>query len=604
MLNFLNRITQSPATAEAAKTDGLAAQAKAKKTSKAGGASDKAKSVQMADQEITYQDLVKESQDKAANLGVSSFKQKTKQKLEKEMRSVAKELMKEETSSKDSVKISAGLVSQKSDEIKKKQEQQKAKVLKETGKQQSAEEILMEDTAQVVQAYSDEAQKLMNAKQKKEKAGVEQKQAKVEGEVEGKTRDLVQKYCGLLAEDIIKSTPQKKEEIRKLKKEFLSKGFSKEKLANVETVLKQGLATELKQKVKDSFLKYALTYTSDKKMNAATNEFLKNYKSLNATMAMVEEMGGDMGKDAKTVLREEAKEVRREVGSLIKEEMEKGLVQKYLQGNPTNEELDVFLKKFADSVAFTGFNFEEFVTKWPSKAQELGLTFFQNPESDTLGLSAGMAGGGQKKDQKKEQENVGEEAETLSLLEDNLRGLLMKKYLNRDLKTRLVVEFKIRTLKNGLKKIGVYKEDLMKRLEEEGKAIAKFKFLKMLAEAFEEKATLVNVKTAAGKLVENKIKTVLRGLKSMGDPMDKLALKSMRNKINRDVFMVVREEFLQVDTQAEANPNRVDLAARRKELLSILERIKEESSIPEDIKPGMFANKGIVDTDKKVNEAA
>ncbi|MBT7087976.1 hypothetical protein HN928_03335, partial [bacterium] len=87
MLNFLNRITQSPATTEAAKPDGLAAQAKAKKSSKAGGVSDKAKSVQMADQEITYQDLVKESQDKAANLGVSSFKQKTKQKLEKEMRS-------------------------------------------------------------------------------------------------------------------------------------------------------------------------------------------------------------------------------------------------------------------------------------------------------------------------------------------------------------------------------------------------------------------------------------------------------------------------------------------------------------------------------------
>jgi hypothetical protein len=269
------------------------------------------------------------------------------------------------------------------------------------------------------------------------------------------------------------------------------------------------------------------------------------------------------------------------------EELEQGVSKEIMKGSGEKKIFE-FFDKFNGLGEITDFNSEKFMRNWAARAEDLGLSYFEEPENENLlGAKTGSFGGGQQ-ERKRDQDANSEE---MTLLEDNLRALMIQKYLSTDIRSKFMVNLKIRKLKNGLKKLGIFKPDLIKKIEEEGRGVAKFKFLEMLREAFAERATLVSFQTPGYKLVKNKIKTVLKAFKALGEPLAKFEIKALRDSVNKEIFDIVREEYLKIEMQSELQPNRIDVIQRKKDLLGILERLKEESNILMDIKPEMFKKK-------------
>jgi hypothetical protein len=76
-----------------------------------------------------------------------------------------------------------------------------------------------------------------------------------------------------------------------------------------------------------------------------------------------------------------------------------------------------------------------------------------------------------------------------------------------------------------------------------------------------------------------------------------------RDEINKSMFSVVKEEFLKVEVALEAAPRNPFLTKRRKGYLAILQRLKTESHIREDLRPKMFPTLTFT-SEMKIMEAA
>ena len=85
--------------------------------------------------------------------------------------------------------------------------------------------------------------------------------------------------------------------------------------------------------------------------------------------------------------------------------------------------------------------------------------------------------------------------------------------------------------------------------------------------------------------------------------MPKDELKSLRDQVNRALFSITKEEYIRLEIKIDMEPNNRSLVTKRKTYLAILERLKEESKIAEDIRPKLFQDMNF-SSDTKVIEAA
>ena len=153
--------------------------------------------------------------------------------------------------------------------------------------------------------------------------------------------------------------------------------------------------------------------------------------------------------------------------------------------------------------------------------------------------------------------------------------------------TVLRTSFKMRKLKNGLIKLGVVPESLnsaLEKVEEEGRAIARLKLLKMLKEALRERATLYKLAGPAFKLIEKRIKGILRNLKRLGLDMDGRDLAIFRDKANEEILEVATSELRAINAVLENGPQPA-YEKRQRLLGKLLCRLNEESNleIPNDL---------------------
>lgn len=161
---------------------------------------------------------------------------------------------------------------------------------------------------------------------------------------------------------------------------------------------------------------------------------------------------------------------------------------------------------------------------------------------------------------------------------NTLRALHMKKALTGRFEA-LKVTPHIRKTWNGLIKLGLTFEDLDK-IAKEGMALARFRSMQQLKEAFMERSTFYKLSGGGYDLVRDKIKGIVANLKKLGYEVSKDELDILRDDANRQMFDHTVIELSHAMAVLKAKS---DTRLHKKALLMItlLKRIKEESGFNE-----------------------
>ncbi|MGE4170372.1 MAG: hypothetical protein AB7F28_06600 [Candidatus Margulisiibacteriota bacterium] len=414
-------------------------------------------------------------------------------------------------------------------------------------------------------------------------------QAKQEGTTQ--TQQTLQKYMLAYSESLLKADPKKQKEVAELKQKLMDGSFSPLKLQKLESNVQGMIRSDLRKQVKKSFIDLALTYNS--KMTPELMSKHQEYTALANFAGMKEAFPFPQSLD------DTKDQAKTELRSFVSDELDQSLVEAKVKGKSLKEIIAAF-DKLNHLAGIASFNAAEYMGKFQKKIDDLGLKAFRGPEAQ------GVVDTDFEKDTSSDGSDQGDSSQDSNgdtdITEDQLRTLFMQKALRKDLKSKIEINFKIHRLKNGLKRLGIYKEERFKQLQEEGEAFAKMKFVSMLHESFQERACLPKLEGPDFELVKNKIKAALKGLKQLGAPLAKQELTDMMHQANRAMFTVVKEDFLKVDAYAEGDPKNKVLKTIRDNHKAALERMKSETDIVEDIKPAGFQT--TTDRSSSVIEAA
>ena len=131
---------------------------------------------------------------------------------------------------------------------------------------------------------------------------------------------------------------------------------------------------------------------------------------------------------------------------------------------------------------------------------------------------------------------------------------------------------KIRKLKNGLMRLGIFTKGLDEKIKSEAKILAKLKTMEMLDEALHERASLFD--PAKDKLTDNKIKNCLKNLERLGFSLGDQGFEDLRNKANRHMYDLVKRELASVEKETGAASQK-----KAQQLEKLLSRLQVESNL-------------------------
>jgi len=204
--------------------------------------------------------------------------------------------------------------------------------------------------------------------------------------------------------------------------------------------------------------------------------------------------------------------------------------------------------------------------------------------SKTMGMSVNVNTGdsGQQQQQRQKHGYEYQENDEKDIFINRLRALYLQRAVSPGLRTTLDTEFKIRKLKNGLMKLGVYTDVLNDKIQKEAELVAKDNILDMLREALEERSTLYELKGPAYSLIEHKIKGILKNADKAGIKIDKAEFNKLRDESNQRMFEITRKEAEMIGVRL-SEMDLPQLVVRHREMMKLMSRLKEESSMTVDL---------------------
>lgn len=384
------------------------------------------------------------------------------------------------------------------------------------------------------------------------------------------TVELMNKYADTYAQLIVGGTVEFKKKLDELEDNLKKKEVSEEKLHAIRGKIRRVARKELMGEIKEAFLKKILSpqKTLQWVMNSRNLKDVLNFAQNNKQLGGVD-FGGFNG-GLQGTLDTAASDVRYELRGVLSELLENKLIERQVGKKETKDDV----KDLLTLAHKLGINLVHVLLNIRAKYHDLGLAPVNIP------LSSNSPGGGfrEKKEDTGYEFSISDEKE---LFVNQLRALYMQRAISGDFLTELRTSFKMRKLKNGLIKLGVVLEDLNSELEkinEEGIAIARFKLLEMLEEALRERATLYKLAGPAFKLIEKRIKGILRNLKRLGLDMDGRDFTVMRDKANEEISEVAQSELRVINAVLENGSNPA-YEKRQRLLGKLLCRINEESNV-------------------------
>lgn len=286
--------------------------------------------------------------------------------------------------------------------------------------------------------------------------------------------------------------------------------------------------------------------------------------------------------DAAGVLEKATDKAKSEIHGFILETLENELIKKtHLQDQDFTEAF-----KLLELARKTGLDCDQWLSEvWPKKKDDHGLYLMDVPHSATgMHVNTSTDNPNQNNAQKHGYEY--EKQDENEVLVNRLRALYMQRALKGDAITHLKTEFKIRKLKNGLFKLGIFTKDLDEQIRHEAEVVAKIKIIEMLKEALIERGTFYELAGSAHELVERKLKGLLKNAERLGMPISSEEFISLRDNANRRVFELSKRELEEVRTSRSIKDSPW-LEKKEKHLQKLLARLQAESKIEEPCKFSM-----------------
>ncbi len=371
---------------------------------------------------------------------------------------------------------------------------------------------------------------------------------------------------------------QKSIALKKLQNQMIKLGYSVKDIQSVNKNILASIRSEIAAQIKEKYLGRLLS--QEKSIDWAAN-----HKGLNDVLdfAFVNHKTGGWnfgGKTLQGAFDEVAADARSEVKDFVQEEIQSKMVKMRLFKNVSDKELKNLLKLGSK----VGFDSDQFLNDWNIKMIDLGLvpidtkTGEMNPSSSDQG----------RKDHREFEFDIDDQKEGLI---NQIRAIYMQRAIG-GLKAKVRTFLKMRKSKNGLIRLGVKLGDIdFDRIEKEGVIVARQKLVEVLQEAFDERATMYDLRGTAYNLIKKKIKSTKSNLLRLGVRLNKSEINQMIEKANGRIFGVARLELAETEAMLKAthNPN---YEKKQAMLVQLLKRIQEESpKISPDFDPEKNLNK-------------
>jgi len=370
---------------------------------------------------------------------------------------------------------------------------------------------------------------------------------------------LLKEFAQVASEYAATHNPDLAARLQELKQKLKQQGLSEEKIAQLEAKVKNGSQINLDEAVKENIILQLLS--SDSRL-----EKLMHNRGLTAMLSRLEE------EEISSVLGRAKEQAIDDIKGFVLEELENQLIKKtYLQDTDFKDVMK--LLNLADK---SGVDYKAWLEEvWPKKKEDHGLYLMDVPHSVTgLTVNCSTDDPGQKQKHGYEYEGSDEK----EVLINRLRALYLQRSIKGDAWTNLETVFKMRKLKNGLFRLGIFTPELDEQIKHEAEVLAKMKTLEMLNEALLERATFYDLAGPAHELVEKKMKGLIKNLERLGMPLSNTEFIALRDKANYQIFELSKKE-LEVTRGRRKQKDSDKLAKKEKHLLKLLARLARESDI-------------------------
>ncbi|OGC35325.1 hypothetical protein A2311_01505 [candidate division WOR-1 bacterium RIFOXYB2_FULL_48_7] len=380
------------------------------------------------------------------------------------------------------------------------------------------------------------------------------------GGQDAETMALLKEYAGTYVEFLASQSPELSGKLKELRQKLLDKGISEAKLKALDASLKSGSKIDLGELLKEALLMEQLAGSPIEKMT-----YRRGVKDILSRMDPM---------DVKEAMREASEKVRGDVQGFVLEELESTLIKKtFMQDHDYSDAI-----KLLELGESHGLDYGKWLSEvWPKKKDDHGLYLLDVPHAAT-GMNVNTSTDNPDQNQASKHGYEYEQKDENEVLVNRLRALYMQRAFKGDAMTRLQTEFKIRKLKNGLMKLGIFTKDMDEQVKHEAEIVAKIKLIEMLKEALIERATFYELAGPAYELVEKKIKGLLKNAERLAMPISAEEFRNLRDKANRRVFDISKKELDEVIASRQAKDSDF-LVKKEKLLVRLLTRLKEESQI-------------------------
>ncbi|MDD4179469.1 MAG: hypothetical protein PHH14_05420 [Candidatus Margulisbacteria bacterium] len=389
----------------------------------------------------------------------------------------------------------------------------------------------------------------------------------------------IEEFNQAVAQYLIGGGDEFKQKVLKLRQELENLGVSHKQVLQTELSVKNQIRGQIASLIKEGVLKQL--FAPKKTVESVMTEVGTN-KAINLAYHNDRIGGWDFGgynEHLQGTTDKAMAEAKGEIKDFIGQELERYIMARHA-GTEKNDKLLKELVKLAERV---GFDLNNFVKDVTSKKIDWGM--IEVPEAALAQAgSAGAGSGGEFSSGS--QGKTGYEytlTDEQSLLTNQLRAVFMQRALFGDIRTTIATSFKMMQLKNGLIKMGIT-FDVLKEIESEGTTLAKQKLKEMLEEALLERATLFDLSGPAFKLIETRIKGIMKNLDRLGAPVGKSEFDTVQGQADREMFEVARTEMEK--TLAHYRGSRAPhLAKKLKLLVKQIKRLQAEAGIYPDYQP-------------------
>lgn len=372
-----------------------------------------------------------------------------------------------------------------------------------------------------------------------------------------------------------------------LLKEF---GLTSRQIKDVQQAVKKTIKQEIRGKIGDAIIQKQLSVgnkldslTADTRLNKFTDYFVSNL------LLGGQDFGG-FDDNFQGMVNKAMYFASKDLANFSIEEMEQFVTQESIDPSKTKvDKIRDFESKVNDLNSIT--NNPKVTEEWAQTAMEAFMKDYGlarekldipvQAAGSGINVMSGGAGFNQGNQQKEKHEYQFDSKDEKDIFLNRLRALYLQRALNPGFSSNLKTEFKMRKMKNGLVRLGVFTEVLNEQVQKEAEAIAQDRTMDMLREALEERSSLYELRGSAYDLLENKIKGVLKNADRLGLEISKEQFNSMRDEINFKMYEITKKqmELLEVRLSETDFPQ---LVLKYREMKKLIDRLKEESGIQDE----------------------